>query len=70
MTLAEYAKQIRAMVKAGYGKHDVWHSIDDEGNGFQPVNFLPSVIVVNKDGEFIMPEDKKKTGHREVICIN
>lgn len=69
MTLAEYAQQITAMAKK-HGNLEVYFSIDDEGNDFQPVNFLPSVIVVNKYGEVVMPEDKKKSGHREVICIN
>lgn len=67
MTLAEYAKQITAMAK-NHGNLEVYFSIDDEGNDFQPVNFLPSVIHVTEDGQMILKERGKQA--KQVICIN
>ena len=57
MVLAEYVGKLVKLVKAGHGKKEVYYSIDEEGNDFQPVQYEPSVMVNENDG-------------REMVCIN
>lgn len=42
MNLKEYIKKLQELEK-DYGDSEVWYSRDDNGNGYQMVNYAPSI---------------------------
>ena len=60
MTLKEYAETINNLL-GKYGNLEVWYAKDDEGNGYQPIYYAPSV--------FDIPAEFSKD-NKTVIVIN
>ncbi|RLD64314.1 MAG: hypothetical protein DRJ01_00950 [Bacteroidetes bacterium] len=74
MKLSEYIKALNEALK-DYGDLDVVYSIDDEGNDYKEVHFIPSVGYYDKKdrewletADFDMSEDDDI--HINSICIN
>jgi hypothetical protein len=66
MFLEDYLKELRAIQKKYKGvKLQVIYASDDEGNNFYPVEYLPSVGIMNEDGLFDNNAENPK-----VICVN
>jgi hypothetical protein len=67
MTLNEYITHLLMVQKAGYGGNEVWYSIDEEGNGFYPIAYAPSVLKLTGGNEPAYDGDKVE---REVVVVN
>ena len=47
MKLSEYIKNLQSFMNE-YGDLDCWYAIDDEGNGYHPVTYKPSLYCIFK----------------------
>ena len=58
MKLKEFLTNLNDLIKKNpeIAELECYTSIDDEGNGYIPVYFSPSVGIID-DGDFIDPED-------------
>jgi hypothetical protein len=68
MKLKEYLDNLKKIVKENPKvlEFEVISAIDDEGNGYSPVIFSPTLGTF-EDGEF---EDTKEIENQNSICIN
>ena len=63
--LQKYAKEYDAM------DHEVYYSIDSEGNAYNPVFFGPSPGYVNENNVFDMCEGTSPPNNKpNAVCIN
>lgn len=74
MKLKEYIKSLQKLVKENpdAANYLVVYAKDDEGNGFEELNFTPSIGEYG-DGDFISEESDEEwvQGHgRNAVCIN
>ena len=65
MTLKDYAKHIRRLIKEGHGSKIVISARDDEGNGYSDVYYAPGVISTESIGSVYRGEAKG-----DVVCVN
>jgi hypothetical protein len=64
VTLKEFAKNINELV-AKHGEKEVWYATDDEGNGYSPVYYTPTLSNTRDLGG-----DLRGMESKEVILIN
>jgi len=67
MNFKEYVDNLNKIIKANpkAAEFEVVTSIDDEGNGFNPVNFCPSI------GHYDERErDFDENGDANAVCVN
>lgn len=73
MNLNEYTETLQEILEENphYGELEVIAATDTEGNGFQAVDFHPTVGHLNK-GEFTSayPAEDADEGETNAICVN
>lgn len=57
MKLKDYIKHLEILNGKGHGDCEIVYSIDDEGNDYKPVYYVPSYF-------------KKLGDHKNVVCLN
>lgn len=73
MKISQMIKNLQTLME-DYGDMDCWYAVDDEGNGYNPIHFEPSVYYANHYGE-IFQEDELKNAPPEdlaeltAVCI-
>ena len=55
MRLEEYIKQLQ-QIQATYGNLELIYAKDDEGNGYNKVNYLPERVYYNESDRELIPE--------------
>lgn len=73
MKISEMIKNLEAVMLAN-GDLEVWYAEDDEGNGYHPIYFTPSVYYANQYGEVFQEEDLEDEDPEDIaelqhICI-
>ena len=73
MTISEMIKNLEAVMLAN-GDLECYYAVDDEGNGYHPIYFTPSVYYVNQYGEVFQEEDLEDEDPEDIaelqhICI-
>ena len=73
MTISEMIKNLEVVMRE-YGDLEVWYAVDDEGNAYHPIHWLPSVYYANQDGDVfhgddLEEEDPEDVAELQPICI-
>ena len=76
MKISDMIKNLYAFMDE-HGDVECWYAEDDEGNGFRPVYFEPSLRYVNEDEETFQEEDledmdkedREDIGELTKICV-
>ena len=73
MKLTKYIEKLQVLLKE-HGDLDLIYSKDDEGNGYQTVNYKPSLsYYIASDREVIHEDDLEEwdeSEYQKVICVN
>jgi hypothetical protein len=77
MKLSEHIGMLQHLLEQS-GDLDLIYSRDDEGNGYHPVNYLPSIMYVESDfrnySDAYSEDDFEERGltdsYQKVVCIN
>ena len=56
MKISEMIKNLQKFMDE-HGDLECWYAVDDEGNGYQKVYYLPSMYFANEDGEVYQSDD-------------
>lgn len=73
MKISEMIKNLEAVMLAN-GDIECWYAMDEEGNGFYPIYFEPSVYYLNRYGDVFQEEDLQHEDPEDIaelkhICI-
>ena len=73
MKISEMIKNLYAFMDE-HGDLDCWYTEDEEGNGYQPVYFKPSLLYVNEyknvfQEEYLEDMDEEELGELIKICV-
>ena len=73
MKISEMIKNLEAVMLAN-GDLECWYAKDDEGNGYSPIYWEPSVYYVNNYGDVFQEEDLECGDEEDIaelkhICI-
>ena len=73
MRLTEYITQLQR-IKDEYGDLELIYAKDDEGNGYNKVNYLPTRVYYNESDRDVIGElefeDYDLTEYITVCCVN
>lgn len=73
MKISQMIKNLEAVMLAN-GDLECWYAVDDEGNGYYPIYFEPSVYYRNRHGDMYQEEDLKDEDPEDImelkqVCI-
>ena len=73
MKISEMIKNLEAVMLTN-GDLECWYAEDDEGNGYYPIHFTPSVYYRNQYGDVFQEEDLEDEDPEDIaelrcICI-
>lgn len=67
------SEMIQNLQSIGYEHGDIecWYAVDDEGNGYSPIHFKPSIYYADEYGAVFHPQDVKDEDIMNLrkICI-
>jgi len=72
MTLEEYINNLQECIKENpeAANYEVVYAIDSEGNGYEPVYYLPTLMFRDEYDEYHSDEDIDDSDEPNVVCIN
>ncbi len=69
MKISQMIKNLQTIL-SDYGDMDCWYAVDDEGNAYYPINWVPSVYYTNHYGDVFREEDLKDEDPEDIAELN
>ena len=69
MKVSEMIKNLQDFMRK-HGDIECWYAVDDEGNGYSPIYYTPSLFYTDGSGVVYQPLDCERDEFEKICIVN